>query len=230
MFYAGTKVWRLWQELCQWQAFPEAHVQRAQAGRSFLLQDLQHRSEEWVRVQISPQVKLMEQQCKKQQPILPLSKLHLERRTKICYCRECEEIFTCKVEHQVWNFKDGPSSETSFVLPSNLNKNWFWTSKKKSYGCSKSYLVSNLICSVHRSTSWPTGKSSVMRRVSSVQLVERFLAPATSRRTWNTWRPTTMRCRRRVAARPVLEMTARKEKRGKRHRWNQSIRNWEVMC
>ena len=31
----------------------------------------------------------------------PLSKLHLERRTKICYCRECEEIFTCKVEHQV---------------------------------------------------------------------------------------------------------------------------------
>ena len=29
------------------------------------------------------------------------SKLHLERRTKIFYCRECEDIFQCKLEHQV---------------------------------------------------------------------------------------------------------------------------------
>ena len=28
------------------------------------------------------------------------SKLHLERRTKIFYCRECEDIFKCKIDHQ----------------------------------------------------------------------------------------------------------------------------------
>ena len=28
------------------------------------------------------------------------SKLHLERRTRVFYCRECGDIFTCKVEHQ----------------------------------------------------------------------------------------------------------------------------------
>ena len=28
------------------------------------------------------------------------SKLHLERRTKIFYCRECGDIFNCKVDHQ----------------------------------------------------------------------------------------------------------------------------------
>ena len=28
------------------------------------------------------------------------SKLHLERRTRVFYCRECGDIFKCKVDHQ----------------------------------------------------------------------------------------------------------------------------------
>ena len=58
-------------------------------------------------------------------------------------------------------------------------------SRMKIYGCSKhgTYHICLKPCLFCRSTSSPTGRSLGTKRVSSVQLVERFLAPATSRRT-----------------------------------------------
>eukprot|EP00090_Calanus_glacialis_P017138 TRINITY_DN26793_c0_g1_i1.p1 TRINITY_DN26793_c0_g1~~TRINITY_DN26793_c0_g1_i1.p1 ORF type:complete len:894 (+),score=233.49 TRINITY_DN26793_c0_g1_i1:366-2684(+) len=44
------------------------------------------------------------------------SKLHLERRTKIFYCRECEDIFKCKIDHQehIRNHWDDMGDENGF--------------------------------------------------------------------------------------------------------------------